>query len=153
MECMKAYSTDLRERVVASVESGECNIPQAARRYKVSEPSLERWLARHRNTGTCAALPHAGGPARKLATTEAAIRAAVKAQPDATLQELCETVEKETGIKSDPGMMYRELVRLKLPRKKVAPCQPAGHAERERQAQSVSERSCGVEGETLQISG
>jgi transposase len=115
---MKAYSTDLRERAIESVESGECNIPQAARRYKVSEPSLERWLAQYRKTGTCAPLPHAGGPARKLARAEAAIRAAVKAQPDATLQELCEAVEKETKIKSSSSMMQRELVRLKLPRKK-----------------------------------
>lgn len=118
MSSMKAYSTDLRERVVASVESGACNIPEAARRYKVSEPSIERWLARKRRTGDCAPLPHAGGVPRQLATAGTAIRAAVKAQPDATLQELCETVEKETKIKSDPSMMYRELVRLKLPRKK-----------------------------------
>lgn len=115
---MKAYSTDLRERAVASVESGECNIPQAARRYKVSEPSLERWLAQYRKTGSCAPRPHSGGPARRLAIAHTEIRAAVKAQPDATLQELCEAVEKETKIKSDPAMMYRELVRLKLPRKK-----------------------------------
>lgn len=115
---MKAYSTDLRERVISSVESGECNIPEAARRYKVSEPSIERWLARQRSTGNCAPLPHAGGVPRKLAAAEAAIRAAVKAQPDATLQELCELVEKETQIKSDPSMMCRELGRLKLPRKK-----------------------------------
>jgi transposase len=115
---MKAYSVDLRERVVASVESGECNIPAAARRYKVSEPSIERWLARKRFIGTCAPLPYAGGPTRKLASAEAVIRAAVKAQSDATLQELCERVEKETKIKSNSSMMYRELVRLKLPRKK-----------------------------------
>lgn len=114
---MKAYSIDLRERVVASVESGECNIPAAARRYKVSEPTIERWLARKRSIGTCAPLPHAGGPARKLASAAAVIREAVKAQADATLQELCELVEKKTKIKSDPSMMYRELVRLKLPRK------------------------------------
>jgi len=104
--------------VIASVESGECNIPAAARRYNVSEPSIERWLARKRTTGSCAALPHSGGPSRKLANAAAVIRAAVKAQPDATLQELCGRVEKETKIKSDPSMMYRELVRLKLPRKK-----------------------------------
>jgi len=115
---MKAYSTDLRERVIESVESGECNIPEAARRYKVSEPSIERWLARQRKTGTCAPLLHGGGPSRKLATAAAAIRAAVKAQPDATLQELCDAVEKETKIKSSASMMQRELVRLKLPRKK-----------------------------------
>jgi transposase len=101
---MKAYSIDLRERVVASVESGECNIPAAARRYKVSEPTIERWLARKRRTGNLAPLPHAGGPSRKLASVAGVIRAAVKAQPDATLQELCELVEKETRLNSDPSM-------------------------------------------------
>jgi transposase len=130
MSGMKAYSTDLRERAVASVESGECNIPEAARRYKVSEPSLERWLAQYRKTGTCAPLPHAGGPVRKLAAAKAAIRAAVKAQPDATLPELCEVVEKETKIKSNSSMMYRELVRLKLPRKKSR-SMPASETRRE----------------------
>jgi len=118
MGSMRAYSVDLRERVVSSVESSECNIPEAARRYKVSEPTIERWVARKRRTGNCGPLPHAGGVPRKLAGAEAVIRAAVKAQPDATLQELCEQVEQATKIKSDPSMMYRELVRLKLPRKK-----------------------------------
>ena len=115
---MKAYSTDLRERAVSSVEHGDCTIPEAARRYQVSEPSLERWLARKRNTGSCAPLPHAGGVVRKLAAAETVIRGAVKAQPDATLQELCERVEQATKIKSDPSMMCRELARLKLPLKK-----------------------------------
>jgi transposase len=118
MSNMKAYSTDLRKRAIESVESGECNIPQAAKRYKVSEPTLERWLAKYRKTGKSAPLPHGGGPTRTLAPAEAAIRSAVKAQPDATLPELCEIVEKETKIKSAPSMMQRELVLLKLPRKK-----------------------------------
>lgn len=115
---MKAYSIDLRERAVSSVESGECSIPEAARRFKVSAPSVERWLARKRATGSCAPLPHAGGVPRTLAAAEATIRAAVKAKPDATLQELCEHVEHATQLQSDPSMMCRELARLKLPLKK-----------------------------------
>lgn len=101
-----------------SVESGECNVPEAAKRYKVSAPSVERWLARKRATGNCAPLPHAGGVTRKLAAAEAVIRAAVKAQPDATLTELCERVQQQAKIKSDPSLMCRELARLKLPLKK-----------------------------------
>lgn len=115
---MQPYSIDLRERVVASVESGECNIPQAAKRYKVSEPSIERWLAQKRATGSCAPLPHAGGSARKLAAAEETIRAAVKEQPDATLQELCDRVLADDRITADSSMMCRELARLKLPFKK-----------------------------------
>jgi transposase len=115
---MKPYSTDLRERVVLSVESGDCNIPEAASQYAVSEPSIERWLARNRATDSCAPLPHAGGMPRKLAAAEAVIRAAVKEQPDATLQELCKRVKQKSKIKSGLSMMCRELARLKLPRKK-----------------------------------
>ena len=63
-------------------------------------------------------MPQAGGVPRKLATAEPAIREAVKAQPDATLQALCERVEQATKIKSDPSMMCRELARLHLPLKK-----------------------------------
>jgi transposase len=74
---------------------------------------------------------------RKLAAAERAIRDAVKAQPDATLQELCERVEQDTTIQSDPSMMCRELARLKLPRKKVASRQSAGYAARETRAHPV----------------
>jgi transposase len=115
---MKPYSTDLRERAVLSVESGACTIAQAAQRFGVSEPSLERWLARQRAIGNCAPKPHAGGVGRKLAAAEKVIRAAVKAHPDATLSELCETVKDETTVVASPSMMCRELARLKLPLKK-----------------------------------
>jgi transposase len=115
---MNPYSIDLRERVIASVKRGECTIPAAAKRYQVSEPSIERWLARKRKTKSCAPYPHAGGRARKLAPAQAVIRAAVRAQADATLQELCERVEQQTKIASNPSMMFRELTSMKLPLKK-----------------------------------
>ena len=115
---MKAYSIDLRERAVSCVENDECNIPAAARRYKISDSSLERWLAQYRATLSCAPRLHAGGVPRALASAEAEIRAAVKARPDATLQELCDRIAKNCKIKSSPSMMCRELALLKLPFKK-----------------------------------
>ena len=123
---MHTYSIDLRERAVQCVESGECNVPQAAQRFRVSQPSLERWLARWRQTGSCAPLPHAGGPVRKLAAAQKAIRAAVQQQPDVTLRELCERVEQATHIRSNTSMMVRELQRLQLPRKKSRSPPPSG---------------------------
>jgi transposase len=53
-----------------------------------------------------------------LAPAEKAIRAAVKAQADATLTELRETIAQATGIVASPSMLSRELVRLNLPLKK-----------------------------------
>jgi transposase len=111
---MKAYSIDLRERAVCSVENDECTIPEAARRFTVSEASLERWLAQYRATQSCAPRPHAGGVRRALAAAEAEIRAAIQEQPDATLQELCDRVATTCKIKSDASMMCRELERIPL---------------------------------------
>src|SRR5512135_2208801 len=111
---MKAYSIDLRERAVSCVENDGCNMPAAARRYKISESSLERWLAQYRATLSCAPRLHAGGVPRALASAEAEIRVAVKERPDATLQELCDRIAKKCKIKSSPSMMCRELALLKL---------------------------------------
>jgi hypothetical protein len=64
-------------------------------------------------------LPHAGGNQRILQPSAAQIRHAVKQQPDATLEELCDAVEAATQVHTTPSMMCRELHILKLPRKKV----------------------------------
>lgn len=115
---MRAYSPDLRERAVASVRSGACTVAAAAERYGVSTASLERWLRQQRETGQCAARPHAGGPARKLAGLAKTLRAAIRAQPDISLAELCEQVRQSHGISASPSMMCREVARLALTRKK-----------------------------------
>lgn len=126
---MKPYSTDLRERVVQSVETGDCTIPEAAERFAVSIPSVERWLARQRRSGTCAPLPHAGGPKRVLASAETVLREAITVQPDASLAELCAVVKKRLRLTADASMMCRELQRLRLPRKK-RPFTPANAPQR-----------------------
>src|SRR3954454_21179279 len=51
---MRAYSMDLRERVVAAVHAGLPQ-PQAATRFGVSLRTVERYLARRRATGGLAA--------------------------------------------------------------------------------------------------
>jgi len=115
---MWAYSQDLRERAVASVERGECTVSEAAERYEVSTAALERWLRRKRLTGSCGASAHAGGIPRTLAQTSETIRARVQRQPDVTLHELCAQVERDHGITSSPSMMCREVAHLDLRRKK-----------------------------------
>src|SRR4051794_41859110 len=50
---VRAYSMDLRERIVAAVDAG-LNQAQAAERFGVSLRSVERYLARRRATGSLA---------------------------------------------------------------------------------------------------
>jgi transposase len=57
----RAYSMDLRERVVAAVDAGMSQ-PQAAARFGVSLRTVERYLARRWATGSLAASEQRHGP-------------------------------------------------------------------------------------------
>jgi len=115
---MKAYSQDLRDRIVTALESYTMTREQVAQTFGVSRSFAQKLLRRWRETGSAAALPHGGGRPRTLARDTRRIRAEVKRQSDATLAELCERVEQAGGPSSSPSMMCRELQRLNLRRKK-----------------------------------
>ena len=115
---MKAYSQDLRERLIAAVEVGAQSRPELAETFAVSESTIDKWVKRWRDTGSVAALPFAGGRRRALKACATDIRAEVKRQPDVTLGELCERVAAQTGVTASSSMMWRELQVLALPRKK-----------------------------------
>jgi transposase len=120
---MKAYSLDLRERVIAMLQEGEFSQPQIAEHFQISVGTVENWWRRWRVLGHLA--PHAGssGPDRTLEPCASIIRRTVRQQPDATLEELCDAVYTQTGVRASPSMMCRELQQLNLPRKKVTPRQ------------------------------
>ena len=113
-----AYSQDLRERVIAAVRAKEQSLDQIAETFGVSASTVDNWVRRWRKTGKVAALPWAGGVKRKLRDCAKVLRAEVRQQPDATLEELSQRVEAATKVKASPSMLSRELTRLGLPRKK-----------------------------------
>jgi transposase len=115
---MKAYSQDLRERVLAAVHDTQQSQAQMAEQFQVHLSTLEKWLRRERETGRTTALPHGGGRTRTLRECGAFLRAEVKKQPDITLEELCTRVVEAQGLQVSPSMVSRELKRLNLPRKK-----------------------------------
>jgi len=115
---MKPYSQDLRERVIAAARAGRQSLAEIARTFGVSESTVDKWSRRWRATGRVAALPFAGGRRRALRDCGAVIRAAVKEQPDISLDELGASVEATSGVTASPSMLCRELQRLNLPRKK-----------------------------------
>ncbi len=62
----RAYSLDLRERVVAAVAAGgSCR--QVAEIYRVSVASIVKWSQRFRSTGSAPAKRMGGNPPRSLA--------------------------------------------------------------------------------------
>lgn len=114
---MKPYSQDLREKIIRALEASETQ-EEVADRFAVSLPFIEKLWRRWRETGSCAALPHAGGRQRTLREHEAALRKQVTEQPDATLAELCERLSAAGAPAVSVATMCAELARLDLPRKK-----------------------------------
>jgi transposase len=117
---MKAYSSDLRERVIATAHGTELTQPQLAAMFSISLSTVEEWLRIFRHSRRTEPLPHAGGAQRVLQPYARLLRQLVKQDPDATLEELCGQVAAQTGVRSTPSMMCRELQILNLPRKKVS---------------------------------
>src|SRR3954449_5131212 len=84
---VRAYSMDLRDRVVAAVDAG---LPQsqAAERFGVSLRSVERYLARRRGTGSLAASEQRHGPEPTVRRQlQAWLPARLDVAADATLAE------------------------------------------------------------------
>src|SRR5215210_7380108 len=95
---MKPYSQDLREKIVRALEAQEETQEEVASRFAVSPSFVVKLWRRWRTTGSCSALPHAGGRRRSLQASEATIRRELDRQPDLTLAELCETVGAAVGV-------------------------------------------------------
>jgi transposase len=114
---MKAYSRDLRERILAAVDAGEAHHRVAAR-FHVSRATVTRLVRLRRATGDLAPRPRLGQPARRGAALDAGLRPQWPPHPDATLAEHCAAWEQATGQAVSPSTIRRALVRLGWTRKK-----------------------------------
>lgn len=139
---MKAYSLDLRERVIAAAESGEFTRQKVAEVFSVSLTWVKRLVRRKRELGHVEPLPHGGGqkPLLDDARLERLRREVVR-HTDVTLEELCERVR---GVKGNPvsvPTMSRTLAKLGFTRKKEG-------ALSRRTEPSRARRALGVDGST-----
>ena len=107
---MRAYSPDLRLRVLAAVERG---LPRAAvaRTFQVSLATLKRWLKQRRELGHVEPRPIPGPPARKGAALAAGLLPQLQAQPDATLEEHGARWEQAHQMRVSPATLSRAITR------------------------------------------
>jgi transposase len=83
----RAYSLDLRERVVEAVTAGQtCRV--VAKRFEVSVSSVVKWNQLFKSTGTAAAKPMGGNRAYALAGERDWLLARLAQTPDITLRAL-----------------------------------------------------------------
>lgn len=113
----RAYSQDLRERVMAAVDSGT-SAYAAASIFRVSVSYIYKVLGRWKKMGETSARPWAGGPKPKLTAHDEALRARVMSKPDATLAELQAWLLAEHNVKVSIGCLWKRLRQLGLTLKK-----------------------------------
>ena len=94
----RAYSADLRSRIVHAVEQEGMTLPQAAARFAVGLASVKRYLRQWRTTGDLTPRPHPGRPRAIPPAEHDRLVALLAADPDATLADYCARWEAETGV-------------------------------------------------------
>ena len=114
---MKAYSKDLRLRVLAAVDRGMAR-EEVAKTFGVSVPTIKRYLKLRWETGDVEPKPTPGPPAHKRAALEEGLPTQVRLNPELTLAEHCELFEEEHGVEVSSATVSRALKRLSLPLKK-----------------------------------
>lgn len=114
---MKAYSTDLRERIVAAVDAGMPR-PEAARTFRVSVATIKRYLKQRRERGHLRP-GRAPGRTPEIGPDQyPALAAQIAAHPDDTLEQHAATGRAEQGEAVSPWAVGRALGRAKITRKK-----------------------------------
>src|SRR5579871_6117689 len=111
----KAYSCDLRERVIEAVETGASR-REAADRFDVSVASAVKWLQRWRKARSAAPKPR-GGSVSPLERFAAQVLALIAEQPDLTLVEAVAELRRRR-IKTSRSSLWRFLDRHDITLKK-----------------------------------
>jgi transposase len=116
----RAYSVDLRERVMAAVASGR-SIAEVARAFSVSRDAIYDWKRREAETGSWAPAPPSRGRPPVLSPAQDDLLCdRIDAVPDATIAELRGWLATTHGIVIGHGTICRAIARIDRPRKKRA---------------------------------
>lgn len=111
----RAYSADMRARVIARVEGGASR-REAAEHYDVSASTAVIWVKCFQETGRCAAKPR-GGSSSPLEEHADFLLALIEEQPDLTLDEAIRAMRKHK-IPGSRTAVWRFFQRHKITFKK-----------------------------------
>jgi transposase len=106
----KAYSLDLRERVVRFVEAGRSRHAAAAH-FQVSVSFVVNLMKAYIASGRLAPKPSGGRRHAKLEPHRAFLLACVVTKNDITMPELSAELVAATGTKAEPASLSRWLIR------------------------------------------
>ncbi|MFD2189408.1 IS630 family transposase [Pistricoccus aurantiacus] len=116
----RAYSDDLRSRVVNAYQQG-ASASAAAARFLIGTDTAVRWIRQWRETGDYRPRPQGRSRGRaRLDTHESFILALVEAQQDITLAEIAQHLRDERDVVASPTTIWRFFDRRRITYKKTA---------------------------------
>jgi transposase len=114
---MRAYSPDLRAKILAAVDAGMTK-SQAARTFGVGLATIKRYAALRRAQGSLDPQVHPGRPPTIGPEQQEMLWAQLVAHPAAYLDEQCALWEAQTRVRLSSSAMSRTIKRLGFTRKK-----------------------------------
>lgn len=127
---MKAYSIDLREKIVKAYEQGDTSIRKVAERFGVAKSFVQKLLSLKKTQGHVEPKKQGGAMKGELDGCGSQLAAMVEKYPDATLLEYCEYWGETYDHWVSPSTICRGLQKQNLTLKK-RPHAAAKHRARE----------------------
>lgn len=137
----RAYSQDLRDRVIDAVNEDGLSRRSAAAHFGVSVSSAIKWLQAFEREGRRTPTGRRGRPPLKLASERDWLLAEIVAKPDLTLEGLAARLWEARAVSASVSMLWRFFKREGISFKKNRVRQRAKQARRRLPAQAVEEVS------------
>jgi len=114
---MKAYSQDLREKVLRAVDQGYAR-QEIVKLFGVSLATIKRYLKQRRESGTIAPKAIPGRPPKKLGLLQVDLVTQLQAHEDWRLEDHCHLWEQTHGVQVSTATMSRAIKGVGWTRKK-----------------------------------
>lgn len=115
----KAYSDDLRRKLLEAHDRGEGSLRELAKRFGVSVPWAWKISRQRKRTGQMERVEQRHGPCSRMTpAVQASLRGLVRQQPDATLRELQQRLWTSERVRVSFQHLWRVLQGMGLRLKK-----------------------------------
>jgi transposase len=116
---MKPYSLDFRQKILEIREKEKLSVRQLAKHFHVATSFIQKIVKQYQETGDLNPLPQGGHPKPKIGKEElVTLVEIIEKNNDATLHELCDLLDKETGVRVSISTMGRVTQKLNYSLKK-----------------------------------
>ncbi len=105
---MQPYSIDFRQKIIEVYKQEKISIRNLAKRFCVAKSFVQKLLKQDQQTGDIKPKRQGGNAPPKVQSSDlVTLTEIIEAHNDATLEELCELLQAETGIKVSRATMGR----------------------------------------------